>query len=97
MNANDILPVRRVAIDSRFGQPLSGAEYSGSHFAYQLPFPLNFQKGTKCRVQEATFPHGVVDNVPETQTNLYYIERQPSFDFQGRPTNRDFYLSLIHI
>ena len=48
MNANDILPVRRVAIDSRFGQPLSGAEYSGSHFAYQLPFPLNFPKGTKC-------------------------------------------------
>ena len=63
MNTDDIIPVRRLAIDSRLGRPLSGHDFSGSDFSYRLSYAFVFPKGTKCRITEASIPHGQVDNV----------------------------------
>ena len=81
MNVNDILPVRRIVVDSRLGRPLSGTEYSGSHFSYKTPWPLTFPKGTKVRCTEVSFPHGQVDTVSNTR-GVHWSETRSPFPYE---------------
>ena len=91
---NDILPVRRIAVDSRYAAPLSGHEFSGSHFSYRTPWPLTFPKGTKVRCTEASFAQSSVDNVTHAR-GLHWSEKRAVFPFVAGsdPVNQINYIS----
>ena len=93
MNANDILPIRRCAVDSRLGQPLGDRDFAGSHFSYRLPWPLTFPKNTKVRVTEASVPHGQVDNVSHARGLHWSEKRYPQPFAGGDPDEEEAFLS----
>ena len=90
MNTDDIIPVRRLAIDSRLGRPLSGHDFSGSDSSYRLSYPVVFPKGT-----EASIPHGKVDNVSHAR-GLRWSEKRSVYAYNSE-NQIEVELSLIHI
>ena len=83
MDIQTQLSHRRIVLDSRFGNALSGSDNAGSHFEVQLHNALNIPRGGQMRVDSVSFPHSNVPNVSVRNNKLYWIEKRESVSTDG--------------
>ena len=76
MNALDLLPVRRLCVDSRLGHPAGSDEEWSSNFLYSLAEPLSFPRDTTCVIESASIPTDAVRNISERSSSLTVQERR---------------------
>ena len=76
MDIQTQLSHRRIVLDSRFGNPMSGSRHAGSHFEVQLQNALNIPRGGQMRVDSVSFPHSNVTNVSVRNNKVYWIEKR---------------------
>ena len=91
MDIQTQLSHRRIVLDSRFGNALSGSDNAGSHFEVQLHNALNIPRGGQMRVDSVSFPHSNVPNVSVRNNKLYWIEKRESVSTDGTTLEIDDY------
>ena len=76
MNALDLLPVRRLCVDSRLGHSAGPDEEWSSNFLYALSEPLSFPRDTTCVLESASIPTDAVRNISSRNCRLVMQERR---------------------
>ena len=76
MNALDLLPVRRLCVDSRLGHSAGPDEEWPSNFLYALNEPLSFPRNTTCVLESASIPTDAVRNISARNCRLHVQERR---------------------
>ena len=76
MNPLDLLPVRRLCVDSRLGHPAGSDEEWSSHFLFPLKEALSFPRDTTCILESVSIPAGAVRNISSRNNRLLVQERR---------------------
>ena len=76
MNPLDLLPVRRLCVDSRLGHPAGSDEEWSSHFLFPLKEALSFPRDTTCVLESVSIPTDAVRNISSRNNRLHVQERR---------------------